>query len=256
MAERRMFSKTIIDSDLFLDMPISSQLLYFHLSMRADDDGFINKPKSILRAVGCSIDDLNVLINKGFLILFNSGVVVIRHWKIHNYIAKDRYNETIFKDEKSLLNTEETKEYSLASGDDNSHCIQDVYNLYTDCIQDVYSLDTQVRLGKDSIGYKEKNLIKKENRNQSTKKTKHRHGEYNNVLLTDDEFEKLKAAFPDSWESKIQNFSEGLELKGYHYKSHYLAILNWDKREKEQAQKNKGYIDYSDTSRYENIKGW
>ena len=91
MAERRMFAKTIIDSDAFLDMPVTSQLLYFHLSMRADDDGFINKPKAIMRDCSCKEDDLRLLIAKKFIIPFETGIVVIKHWKIHNYIAKDRY---------------------------------------------------------------------------------------------------------------------------------------------------------------------
>lgn len=133
MAERRMFAKTIIDSDAFLDMPHSTQLLYFHLAMRADDDGFINNPKNIMRMVGCKDDDMSVLITKKFLIPFESGVVVIKHWKIHNYIAKDRYKETKYKKEKALLKLDEN-------------------NSYTECIQPVYELETQDRLGKDRIG--------------------------------------------------------------------------------------------------------
>ena len=103
MAERRMFAKTIIDSDAFLDMPMSTQALYFHLSMRADDDGFINNPKRIQRMIGASEDDLKLLIAKAFIIVFESGVVVIKHWKIHNYIQSDRYKPTVYAEEKSLL---------------------------------------------------------------------------------------------------------------------------------------------------------
>ena len=99
MAERRMFAKTIIDSDAFLDMPHTTQLLYFHLSMRADDDGFINNPKNIMRMIGCKDDDLKILLTKKFLLPFESGVVVIKHWQIHNYIQKDRYHETKYKEE-------------------------------------------------------------------------------------------------------------------------------------------------------------
>lgn len=113
MAERRMFSKNIIDSDMFLDMPTSSQCLYFHLAMRADDDGFINNPKKIQRMMGASDDDLKLLIAKSFIIPFESGIVVIKHWKIHNYIQKDRYKETIYLNEKSLLAENESKEYTL-----------------------------------------------------------------------------------------------------------------------------------------------
>lgn len=100
MAERRMFSKVVIDSDTFLDMPLSAQALYFHLSMRADDDGFVNNPKRIQAYVGASTDDLKILLAKHFLIPFESGVVVIKHWKIHNYIQKDRYKETYYQKEK------------------------------------------------------------------------------------------------------------------------------------------------------------
>lgn len=112
MAERRMFAKTIIDSDAFLEMPLTSQLLYFHLSMRGDDDGFINKPKTIMRMIGCKDDDINLLIIKKFIIPFDSGVVVIKHWKIHNYIQSDRYNETKYKIEKEQLVLDENKSYS------------------------------------------------------------------------------------------------------------------------------------------------
>ena len=133
MAERRMFAKTIIDSDAFLDMPLSTQALYFHLSMRADDDGFINNSKKIQRMIGASDDDLKLLMAKRFIIPFDSGVVVIKHWKIHNYIQSDRYKETVYQEEKALLRVKDNKAYTL------------------DCIQDGYSLETQVRIGKDSI---------------------------------------------------------------------------------------------------------
>jgi hypothetical protein len=117
MAERRMFAKTIIDSDAFLDMPQSTQLLYFQIAMRADDDGFINNPKSIMRNVGCKEDDLKLLAAKKFILPFESGVVVIKHWKIHNYIQKDRYTETKYKDEKLMLSLDENNSYTLEVGD-------------------------------------------------------------------------------------------------------------------------------------------
>jgi hypothetical protein len=133
MAERRMFAKTIIDSDAFLDMPLSAQSLYFHLSMRGDDDGFINNPKKIQRMIGASDDDLKLLVVKRFILPFDSGVVVIKHWKIHNYIQKDRYKPTIHQEEKSQLYIKEN-------------------GVYTDCVQHGNSLETQVSIGKDSIG--------------------------------------------------------------------------------------------------------
>lgn len=132
MAERRMFANTIIDSDAFLDMPLSTQCLYFHLNMRADDDGFVNNPKKIQRTIGASEDDLKVLIAKKFVLTFESGVIVIKHWKIHNYIRNDRYKKTVYQEEKALLIEKENKAYSLG-------------------IPNGYQMDTQVRLGKDSI---------------------------------------------------------------------------------------------------------
>lgn len=135
MAERRMFAKTIIDSDAFLDMPLSTQALYFHLSMRADDDGFINNPKKIQRMIGCSDDDLKLLIAKNFIIPFESGIVVIKHWRIHNYIQKDRYKGTVYQEELAQLNVKDNKAYTLD----------------TTCIQNGYGLETQDRLGKDRL---------------------------------------------------------------------------------------------------------
>jgi len=113
MAERRMFAKTIIDSDAFLDMPLSAQCLYFHLCMRADDDGFVNNPRRIMRMVNATDDDAKILIGKKFLIAFESGVIVIKHWRIHNYIRKDTYNETNYKEEKASLELDENNSYTF-----------------------------------------------------------------------------------------------------------------------------------------------
>lgn len=135
MAERRMFAKSIIDSDAFLDMPLSSQALYFHLGMRADDDGFVNNPKKIQRITGSSDDDLKLLIAKNFIIPFDSGVVVLKHWKIHNYIQKDRYKETNYLEEKARLITKDNKAYSLD----------------TKCIQAGYTPNVQAKAGKINL---------------------------------------------------------------------------------------------------------
>ena len=178
MAEKRMFSKTIIDSDAFLDMPLSSQALYFHLAMRADDDGFVNNPKKIQRIIGCGDDDLKLLMVKKFLIPFESGIVVIKHWRIHNYIAKDRYKETNYIEEKSLLGIEKNKSYSLLSENENctplislsKKCIQSGDKVDTDCIQSGDKVDTQIRLDKNSIDKNsiDKNSIDKNRQEEST----------------------------------------------------------------------------------------
>lgn len=137
MAERRMFSKRIIDSDAFLDMPLSTQALYFHLSMRADDDGFVSNPRRIRTMVGASEDDLKLLIAKRFLLTFESGVVVIKHWRIHNYINPDRYTPTTYVEEKATLALDDKKAYT--------ECLHDVVQ---DVVQVGDKMCTQVRLGK------------------------------------------------------------------------------------------------------------
>ncbi len=107
MAQRRMFSLKIIDTDAFLDMPISARELYFQFGMRADDDGFVGNPKRIMKMIGASDDDIKILVVKKFIIPFESGVCVISDWKIHNYIQSDRYQETHFKLEKGNLKEKE-----------------------------------------------------------------------------------------------------------------------------------------------------
>lgn len=187
MAERRMFAKTIIDSDAFLDMSLSTQALYFHLSMRADDDGFVNNPKKIQRMIGCGDDELKMLIAKKFIIPFESGICVIKHWRMHNYIRNDRYKETVYTEEKSRLFIEENKAYTLEDREDtkripsvtkkDTKClhsgipnvnqsetkkedtenVKSVENIDISTADSVgipsgYQMDTQDRLGKDRLG--------------------------------------------------------------------------------------------------------
>lgn len=140
MAERRMMAKSIIKSDTFLDMPATTQNLYFHMLLDADDDGFINAPKSIMRMIGAKDDDMKVLAAKQFVIPFESGVVVIKDWKIHNYIQNDRYKPSTLP-ERDLLNIQKDKTYTLKS---------DVSRMDTECIQTV-SIGKD-RLGKDRLG--------------------------------------------------------------------------------------------------------
>lgn len=210
MAERRMFAKTIVLSDAFLDMPLSARCLYFTLGMLADDDGFVNSPKSVMRQSGASIDDLNVLLTKRFVIAFDSGVIVIKHWRIHNYIQKDRYKESKHLKEKATLTFDKS-------------------GAYTECIQNVSNLDTQVRLelelGKDSVG--------KDNISAAAppKPTKHKHGMYNNVLLTDEEYGKLQEEFPCDYSERIDRLSEYVESTGKKYKSHLATIRSWARKE-------------------------
>ena len=215
MAERRMFAKTIIDSDAFLDMPVTAQLLYFHLAMRADDDGFVNKPKSIMRMTGCKDDDINLLFLKKYHIPFESGIVVIKHWKIHNYIAKDRYKETKYKNEKATLALDEN-------------------NSYTTCIQLVDETETQDRLGKVRLDKESinNNILppsdEPEPLPKPKKPVKHKHGEFQKVRLTDEELQKLTDEYGDILTLEAITFlDEYIAEKGYKSQSHYLAIRRW-----------------------------
>lgn len=148
MASRRMFARSITDSDAFLDIPLATQALYFHLCMNADDDGLVNNPKRIARVIGGNTDELELLAEKGFVISFKSGVICITHWKVHNYIPKDRYHPSLLPEKNKLLLDENSRVYSLCTD-----CIrgvhEPVYSLDTDCIQDVYS--GKISLGKERI---------------------------------------------------------------------------------------------------------
>ena len=205
MGERRMFAKTIVTSDAFLDMPMSARCLYFTLGMLADDDGFVNNPKSIMRQVGATLDDMNILIAKKFILVFDSGVIVIKHWRIHNYIQSDRYHPTKYQEEKAQLGLDENKAYTQNK------------QLDTECIHDVSKVDTEVKLSKDKL-------------------SKDLYGEFQNVRLKKEEFEKLKEKFPNDYKERIEALSEYMRSKGKQYKDHYATILSWARKE---ARENK-----------------
>ncbi|HAZ5123080.1 TPA: replisome organizer [Enterococcus faecium] len=251
MAERRMFAKTIIDSDAFLDMPLSTQALYFHLSMRADDDGFINNPKKIQRMVGCGDDDLKLLMAKRFILVFESGVIVIKHWKIHNYIRNDRYKPTLYQDEKALLADKDNKAYTFAeelSKHDEKLGIPDDN-------QAVYQMDTQVRLGKDRLG-KDSKEIKDltPSKKSKGKPIRHKYGEYKNVLLSDEQMEKLKTEFPNDYQERIERLSEYCESSGKTYKNYLATIRSWARKEKSEPKN--ASSGYKRTGRREKLPEW
>ncbi len=246
-----MFAKTIIDSDAFLDMPLSTQTLYFHLSMRADDDGFINNPKKIQRMVGCGDDDLKLLMAKRFILVFESGVIVIKHWKIHNYIRNDRYKPTLYQDEKALLADKDNKAYTFAeelSKHDEKLGIPDDN-------QAVYQMDTQVRLGKDRLG-KDSKEIKDvtPSKKSKTKPIRHKYGEYKNVLLSDEQMEKLKTEFPNDYQERIERLSEYCESSGKTYKNYLATIRSWAKKEKSEPKNTSS--GYKRTGRREKLPEW
>ena len=240
MAERRMFAKTIVLSDAFLDMPLSARCLYFTLGMLADDDGFVNSPKSIMRQAGASTDDLNLLMAKRFILAFDSGVIVIKHWRIHNYIQKDRYKESKYIEEKASL-------------------MIDQNGAYTECIHDVSTLDTQVRLGKDrdriELGEDSIEDVPDINvGNKPPKAVRHKYGLYEQVLLTDDDFEKLKAEFPNDYSERITRLDEYIASTGKKYKNHLATIRSWARKDTKPAQAPKNsnpFLDILEGGSYE-----
>ena len=254
MAERRMFAKTIVDSDMFIDMPMSARLLYYDLAMRADDDGFVNSPKKIMKFVGASVDDMNVLIARQFIIPFESGVVVIKHWRIHNYIRKDTYKETPYKDEKALLYLDKNNGYRLENECPSTNRQRTVNEPST---QDRLGKD-RIELGKDRVRDRDRerqelesahapenlpleiaeNKNNKNNENDfnnsdNKKPTCHKYGIYKNVFLTDEDMEKLKSEFPDDWQNRIERLSEYIASSGKTYKNHLATIRVWAKKDKE-----------------------
>ena len=139
MAEKRMFSMNVIDSDAFLEMPLSTQALYFHLSMRADDDGFLNNAKRIMDMIKANQNDYDLLLAKSFIIQFPDGICVIKHWRINNYIRKDRYHETVYTEEKDMLTVKKNGAYSLNSSNSDIG------------IPDCNHMDTESRVEKNRV---------------------------------------------------------------------------------------------------------
>ena len=213
MAQRRVFSLKIVNSDAFVDMPSSAQALYFHLGMRADDDGFVN-PKGIMRLINSSDDDLLVLLGKRFILKFDNGVIVIKHWLIHNNVQKDRYYPTLYTEEKKLLMLKDNK-------------------AYTECIQNVNKMLTEPNLTKLNLTKPREKKSEASSLTPVKKEEKKKYGEFKNVLLTDEEYVKLTLKFKDSLSSLIERLSSYVASKGRRYSSHYATLLTWSRREEE-----------------------
>lgn len=226
MAERRMFAKKITESDAFLDMPSSTQMLYFHLSMNADDDGFVNNPKKIQRMCGASDDDFKLLIAKSFVILFESGIIVIKHWKMHNYIQSDRYRPTDYVDEKSMLGVKKNKAYTF-----------DESKMYTKCIQDVSVGKDSI--GKDSIGKEsiDKNSIVKDSKGESVR------GEKARRFIPPSVEEVEQYCIERSNNIDAQSFIDFYESKGWmigknKMKDWKAAVRTWERSRKQENKEN------------------
>ena len=243
MAERRMFAKTIVLSDAFLDMPLSARCLYFTLGMLADDDGFVNNPKSIMRQCSASQDDMNILLAKKFLLSFESGVIVIKHWKINNYLRNDRYKETKFVEEKNQLTVKENGSYSNSSN---------------------FGIPTGIpRLGKDSIGkdsiehvvvvideQEEKNEVDEQQQTTTTTTKRFKKPTIDEIKSYCEERKNGINAqyFFDYYESK------GWKIGKNSMKNWQAAIRTWEQKEFGGGAKNE--FDKSNGERFSRENGW
>lgn len=266
MAERRCFTMKIVDSDAFLEMPLTTQCLYFHLAMRADDDGFVNSPKRISKLIGTSDDDMKLLIAKRFVLACENGVIVIKHWRMHNTLKNDRIKDPLYPDVAARIYVKPNGAYT-DSPEEGFPSLLEVkkQGKPTIKISDKsvgFQMDSKwipngtLREGK-GIEEKGRELNRTEpNRTERNgtedaacaalppspaKQERHKYGQYQNVLLSDDELEKLKAEFPNEWQERIERLSGYIASKGAKYKNHLATIRNWAKMDKERAKASAGH---------------
>ena len=218
MADKRMFNKKIIEADAFLCLSHAVQNLYIHLCMNADDDGFIDNVSGVMAQTKTGQKELDILIENGLILHVSKYVFVAAHWFIQNNIQKDRYHPTLYKKEKDLLERP-----------------GNVWQFIEGAVpyaEGIRPLDTE-----NSTDKKRKDKPKEE---------KKKYGEYQNVLLTDEEFRKLHEEYPDA-DARIEELSGAISQYGYKYTSHYATIRNWARRkQKEQAEQPKSFGDIAD----------
>lgn len=220
MAERRMLTKKVTDDDNFMALSSSAQALYLHLSMSADDDGFSNQVSVSMFKAHASIQDLQALLEKRYIYQFENGVIVIKHWRMANALRKDRYTPTAFQEELKRLSIKDNGAYTLG--------------LPSGC-QVVAKRLPQDSIGEDSV---DKVSVEEEKgkSDKPTKPVRHKYGQYKNVLLSDEDMEKLKAEFPYDYEGRIERLSEYIESKGTKYKNHLATIRSWARNDKDRAR--------------------
>lgn len=228
MANKRMFSNSVICTDKFIDMPDSTKVLYFYLSMSADDDGFVSNCRSIQAMIGSKKDDLEILIAKSYVLVFEDGILVIKHWRINNYIRSDRYKKTVHQDLINCININDKGEYEVG--------IPESYQKDTKKLPvGIPSIDKN-RLDKNRL---DKNSISK---TKNKKEVKHKYGSQSNVLLTAKEFDKLNTDLGNDMASEfIERLSYYLATHNKSYKNHNLVIRNWYKKSLEENKNNNYY---------------
>lgn len=223
MASKRMFKLSVVSSDAFTAMTLSAQALYFHLNLRADDDGFIDSPLRIMREIGANQGDMEQLLKKRYLIYYESGVIVVKHWRLHNTLRKDRYKPTLYQEEFAQLEEKESGVYTEV-GHRN---LTEIDNGNQNGNQMAHRID------KSSI---DKNRIDKSNESSdaaptskiktNAKLTKSKYGEFGHVKLTTTEIDKLKSEYPN-YLDLIKHLDEYCEMHGKTYKNYYLTIKKW-----------------------------
>ena len=215
MAERRMFAKSIVLSDAFLDMPLSARCLYFTLGMLADDDGFVGSPKAIMRQCGASQDDMAVLLQKRFILAFESGVIVIKHWRMNNYLQKDRHKDTTYLEELATLDVDDKGAYTEKK------------EMYTECIQTVYKTDTQGRLGQGRLGQGRVVEVNEDGNDTEFELIGGTLGK-NVVLLTPIQSETLLDKLGlDAYNHYVDKLSTFIIKNDAKVGNHYATILKW-----------------------------
>lgn len=250
MAERRMFTKKITESDAFLEMPSSAQNLYFHLNMEADDDGFVNAPKKIMRIVGASEDDFKLLLVKKFILLFESGVIVIKHWRMHNLLRHDRYHPTQYQDEYKMLTLDKENNYHLQRLEKIGEGPQITWQPSGNQVA------TEDRLGKESIGKDSIEPIAPTSSDivAEEKEEFARLPLLNNqfYIIYTDEVEHYKEQFPAiDVEQELRNAIAWMEANPKNKKKNGKRFLtNWLLRKQERArafsEKNRSGVNYID----------
>ena len=283
MAKKRMYDKEIVGSDAFIEMPTSSQALYFHLGMNADDDGFVGNPKSIQRQIGASDDDMRLLIMKGFIFTFDSGVVLIKHWNINNFIRKDRYKPTTYIKEKSLIVlcdnnsygiTTVNRDFTLVNQRSTQYSIEEYSKEKCSLVEESVDSDLTHKISDRTAAlyqpirieelYPDELKIPQERPGayrageSKPEEEKHCFGEFNNVYLTDKEYKKLVSQFGSAKAlAKINRLSRWLYSDSSHNKTnHYLTIMVWHsedeakKSEKMREQRKNASYDIDEYEKY------
>ena len=237
MAERRMFTKKITNSDPFTEMPLSAQALYFHLNMEADDDGFLNNPKKVQRSIGASEDDLKLLIAKRFILTFEKGIIVIKHWRMHNLLRKDRYNETQYLEEKETLLLQTDGSYTEKPPE---------LPMTTIWQPNGNQVATQYSIGKDSIG--KDSIVEGSVVDDTTTATEENQlrcigGNLGKgvVYLTDKQFDDLLGKLGlDAFNRYMDRLATFIIDKNAHVKNHYDTILKWYEEDSQVSNKSIG----------------